>query len=256
MKAVIIEDNPRVSSLLHSFIKGYHKNIEIVAIAPDIQNGKKVIISKRPEILFLDIQLGNQTVFQMLSDLDSGLLSKMAMIIISAYDIPEYLHKAIKYAAVGYVVKPIDTAELYQAMDKAIAKIEETQLEKRITQLEYVIKTMNTSQSIRKVPVHRVNGKINYLDTHDILYLSVEDTVVRIYLKNCDTIATSKPLKYYEEYLSKFPFFHRISQQIIVNLEHVKSFDPKENKITLHNSTQIQASRRKAKRLYDFLKNK
>ena len=58
-KALIIEDEMNNAKFLNYLVDSYSPSIEVIGIAIDLQEAKSIIVKKQPDIIFLDIELGN-----------------------------------------------------------------------------------------------------------------------------------------------------------------------------------------------------
>jgi len=119
--SIIIEDEVRSRKLLNSMINNYCEGIEVIGEAGDVKGGVRLIREKNPDIVFLDIEIGGGTGFDILNQVNEISLS---IIIISGYD--KYALKAIKHAALDYILKPIDLKELRLAIQKVYDNLEST----------------------------------------------------------------------------------------------------------------------------------
>lgn len=80
------------------------------------------------------------------------------------------------------------------------------------------------------------------LNPDDILYLKSATTVTLIYLKDGREIVGMELIGYYE-FLTEDPRFFRVHQSHIVNLKHVRSYDPKERMLLLSNHETLEVAR-------------
>ena len=128
MKAIVVEDElfPRLS--LIQKLTEYHPDIEVVAQCEDADTALKDILAYRPDVVFLDIQLKEKNSMWLLEQLKDA--TELPYIIFTtAYDTPEYLLKAIKFAAVDYLLKPVDLIELSGAIKKLKNRIKEQKIQ-------------------------------------------------------------------------------------------------------------------------------
>ncbi len=117
MKAIVVEDELYPRLTLIQKLAEYHPEVEIIAQCEDADSALKAILGHRPDVLFLDIQLKEKDSLWLLEQLyDATVLPYI--IFTTAYNDPNYLLKAIKYAAVDYLLKPIDIIELSRAIKK------------------------------------------------------------------------------------------------------------------------------------------
>ena len=114
LTAIIVEDMPDALQLLKSDLETNHPEIKIIDTARSVVEAAKSLRTNVPDILFLDIMLGDGTGFDVL-EIFPELKSKI--IFVTASD--EYAIRAFKFAAIDYVLKPYSNEELAQAISKA-----------------------------------------------------------------------------------------------------------------------------------------
>lgn len=256
MKAIIVEDNPGAINVLQSFLNEYPGGIELCGVAQSVENAKQLILEVKPDIWLLDIRLHDKLVFSLFHELGNSVVEKAAIVFLTAYYEPKYLHEALKVSAVDFIVKPIDREQLFTVLDKAHQRISKSDLVRRITTLEESVR-MNDSRAINfRIPLQRINGDIDYEDKREIIYIITEDNITRLILVGDRSVATTKLLKFYEDLLEDDKSFLRVSKQIILNLEYLKSFHPKSDEAVLINGSIIQVSRRKSAELLNLLSGK
>ena len=107
LTAIIVEDMVDAMQLLKSDIETHHLDIKIINTAQSVVEAAKALRRVQPDILFLDIMLGDGTGFDVL-EIFPELKSKI--IFVTASD--EFAIKAFKFAAIDYVLKPYTHAEL------------------------------------------------------------------------------------------------------------------------------------------------
>ncbi len=254
MKAIIVEDNPSAVNLLKSFLLEYPLPIDVCFVTANVDEASKAIQKHRPELWFLDIQLSDQLVFSLFNELDSEIVKSSSIIFITAYFNAEYIHQALKTAAVDYIQKPFDKDQLFKAIDNAIAKSNSNDLLSRIANLEHLVNNMSNKDN--KLPLFRANGKIDYVALDDVIYFNSEDTITRFHLKSSEIIPSSKSLKYYTDYVEDLKQFFKISKQTVINLNHLLTFDKKTSTVHLDGPTTLEVSRRCSSELADRFKIK
>ncbi|MDW8347655.1 MAG: LytTR family DNA-binding domain-containing protein [Bacteroidia bacterium] len=177
----------------------------------DIATARDLLIKHRPQLLLLDIQIKNQLSFELLENLP---FSDFQIIFITAYDY--YAVKAIKLSAVDYILKPIQTEELQQAIQNAIEQIEKNNFYSKL-KMEHFKNTFNEPEESIIVHSGREAFKVYY---HEIFYLQADSNYTRIYFVNRGPIIVAKTLKYYAELLKNN--FIRTHQSYLVNKSHIE----------------------------------
>ena len=111
LTAVIIEDMADALQLLKSDLENHHPEIKVIDTAQSVVEAAKLLRKTQPDILFLDIMLGDGTGFDIL-EIFPDLSSKI--IFVTASD--EYAIRAFKFAAIDYVLKPYSNDDLATAI--------------------------------------------------------------------------------------------------------------------------------------------
>ena len=114
MRAIIIDDEEDVRVTLTHMIEKYVPSIELIGEGDGVSAGKLLIEQVKPELLFLDFEMGDGTGF----DLLDSITDKMKVIFVTAHS--QHALKAFRYSAVDYLLKPIDPLDLVEAVNKAM----------------------------------------------------------------------------------------------------------------------------------------
>src|SRR5689334_22027361 len=124
-RALIVDDmdNSRLT-LLHD-LQQYCPRIHVVGEADSVSSALEAIRKKKPDVVFLDIQMGDGTGFDVLTQLPAINFQIIFTTALDAYGI-----KAIKFSALDYLLKPVDPDELI----KAVAKLEQNEQGKNINE--------------------------------------------------------------------------------------------------------------------------
>src|SRR4030042_5054709 len=99
IKAVIVDDELIARQTLSDMLLLYCKNINLIGVAEDVQSGLKIINDKKPDLVFLDIQMTDGTGFDLLQKLDK---IEFKIIFVTAFE--EYAIKAFKFSALDYLL--------------------------------------------------------------------------------------------------------------------------------------------------------
>jgi len=92
---------PEAVQLLMSDINTYCKNIKVTGAASSVVTAAKLLRQEIPDILFLDISLGDGTGFDLLEIIPT---LKTHIIFIAAHK--EFALRAFRYSASDYLLKP------------------------------------------------------------------------------------------------------------------------------------------------------
>lgn len=215
MKAIIVDDEPTNVKNLTILLNKYCPQVEILGAANNNQDALSLFEAEKPHLVFLDIQLDNDTGFNLLKLLPN---KDFEVIFVTAYD--NYGIQAIKFAALDYILKPIDIDELVSAVNKAEVKLKEKQ---QTMQLDFLVNHIKRDHAVPLKIALPQQKEIIYVLVTNIVRCEADGTYTFFYLKNGEKILVSKVLKEYAELLETNGFI-RTHQSHLVNLTFVKSW--------------------------------
>ena len=114
MTAIIIEDMPQALRMLQEDLEKHCPEVQVTGAAHSVVSGAKLLRQQTPDLIFLDIMLGDGTGFDLL-EIFPKLRSRV--IFVTASD--EHALRAFRYAAVDYLLKPLDIEQLKEAVARA-----------------------------------------------------------------------------------------------------------------------------------------
>jgi len=235
MRTIIVDDEKYSRKLLKELIQKYCPDLELVGSCENVKEAIKAIINKKPELIFLDIEMPNEDGFALFEYFEEP---PFETIFATAYS--EYAIKAIRQSALDYLLKPINKDELLTAVAKAKEK-----------------RTLQTSQ-----PASILNSKlflpsqdhIAIIDKSDIIRCEAQANYTLIHIQNKPAILVSKNLKHYETMLDGFGFM-RVHRGHLVNLGEITEISRIKNAfITLKDGSNIPITSDKKKEVMELLK--
>lgn len=214
MDAIIIDDEPLARESLKGLLEIFCPTVQVVSFATSVNEGLQILNNVTPEVLFLDITLGNRSGFELLDALKQ---SDIAVIFITASDKDSL--KAFDYAAVDYLLKPISGSRLQKAVEKVHNKI------KPITkQVKGVNKIADNEKKSKTLYITTRRGA-EIINTDNIAYIQAMSNYSQLTLLDGEKITTSKVLRSFEEELFLYKQFLRVHKSFIVNLQQIRSID-------------------------------
>lgn len=215
MKAILIDDEASNLENLRTLLEKHCPQVTIIATAPTVSDAVDVIEEYLPDLVFLDIQMGEQTGFDVLRQL---VTRNFEVIFVTAYD--QYGIQAVKFAALDYLLKPIDIQELMTAVNKAEQKIA-TQIPG--SQLDFLLQQLKKPEpNVTKIAL-QMQSEIRYVSLSEIIRCEADNTYTRFFLADDEKILVSKSLKEYADLLRPNGFL-RTHQSHLVNPKYVKSW--------------------------------
>lgn len=209
LQTLLIEDEELARNLLRSYLKD-HPDVEIIGECENGFDGIKSINEKRPDLVFLDIQMPKITGFEMIELLDY----KPQIIFTTAYD--QYALKAFELNAVDYLLKPFSKERLLAAVEKVKHRIQND--ESPDEKLEELTNHRIGEDFIDRVVV-KDRHKIHIITVDQIRYIESLDDYVMIYTHDGRHMK-QKTMKYFETNLDPNNFI-RIHRSYIVQVDNI-----------------------------------
>ncbi len=238
MKTIIIDDNQKSRDFLEGLLLKYCPEISLMGKAFDITEGKHLIEQVKPELVFLDVEMPGGTGFELLKQFSS---IDFKVIFTTAHE--KYALTAIKFSALDYLLKPIDSRELQQAITKVKASIDREFSQLKIQTLLQNINTTPAAQEQKIVLKDKYGMQVTLLK--DVIRLEAENSYTQFFIKDQKPLIISKPLKDYEKILPQEQFF-RCHKSHIVNMKYLLRYDKREDEILMmQDGSKVPVSRRK-----------
>jgi two-component system LytT family response regulator len=245
-KAVIIDDEKNNIDNLSILLHKYCPQIEVGASAMNAVDGKEIILQQNPDIVFLDIQMPEKNGFDLLKSLNNY---SFEIIFVTAYD--QYGIQAVKFAAIDYLLKPINTEELKDAVNKAVLKSE---AKKQNLQLENLLQLLQYNQQKEEHRIALTTAKeTRFIKPQEIIRCESSNNYTTFFLTSKEKILVSKPIYEYEEMLNEYGFI-RCHQSHLANKKFIKSWVKEDGGyLLMEDNSQIPVSRQKKEQLKQIL---
>lgn len=211
--AILVDDMPQALEMLQKDISNNHPIIKIIGTANSVVSAAKILQKNQPDILFLDIMLGDGTGFDIL-EIIPNLTSKI--IFVTASD--EFAIRAFKFAAIDYILKPYSDEELKNAIGKAIHQVQPKN--EQLSVLQESISAPN--QLPKKISLHTLD-KIVVVSLDEIIRCQSDNNYTTFYFENGTKLMVTKTLKFYADLLKDNSFL-RVHQSHLVNTKYIKEF--------------------------------
>jgi two-component system LytT family response regulator len=228
MNAVLIDDDELNNELLQNLLHKYCPAVNVVGIADSVELALEVILNTRPDVLFVDIELHDLTVKDLLNTLD---VDNMQVVIISAYD--KYALEMHKYQLTDYLLKPLLITDLVSAVNKVQKNID------KLKQIEISIAMQNQN---RYIALPEKKGEMNIIQIDQIMRLEAKGNYTTILTFDDKMITSTKTLGDYEDLLPRQQFV-RAHNSHIVNIRYVSKYlKTKNGCLEMIDGTQIPIS--------------
>lgn len=120
IRVAIVDDHPVVRDGTAALL-AREPDIAIVGVAGSIADAAPLLDAGRVDVLLLDIRLGSGSGFDLLAAPSEPGAARPAIVVVTAYDYPQYVDAALRLGAAGLVLKTAPIAELVDAIRRAAA---------------------------------------------------------------------------------------------------------------------------------------
>lgn len=230
IRAYILDDERPARENLTGALKRFCPEVRVVGESNTIDKALSDILYLAPNLLFLDVELKDRLVFELVEQLED----RPQIVFVTGHD--RYALSAIKVDALDYLIKPIVPKDLVAAVGKARQAVQNQLLLGKLKEL-----VQGDAQQRLSIP-----GKDKYRITNlnDLVYCESDNNYTKFHLNDGDVVLVSKTLKSYENQLPETHFF-RIHQSFLVNLSFISSFDKRENQLLLINGERLPVAQRR-----------
>ncbi|WP_276482140.1 LytR/AlgR family response regulator transcription factor [Paraflavitalea pollutisoli] len=245
MKAILVDDEPNNLINLGQLLLQYCPGVEVVATALHAVEARALILQHQPDLLFLDIQMPGQNGFDLIRSLPA---IQAEVIFVTAFD--QYAIQAVRFAAVDYLLKPVNIEELQAAVGRAWARCRDKQQNLPIENLLQLLKAGKEEHRIAITTLRETR----FVRTADIVRCEASNNYTTIFISDGEKLVASRPIFEYEELLRDYGFF-RCHQSHLVNKQVVKSWVKEDGGyLLLDNGQQVPVSRNKKELVMAALK--
>lgn len=227
LSAVIIDDLARAREVLKSTLKGFDE-IQLLGEADGVTSGVKLVQEVNPELIFLDVEMGNQTGFDLLDALPD---LKAKVIFTTAHG--HYAIKAIKYSAFYYILKPIGESDLREALDKLVEE----------SHLPEVSELLKNLEEAKRISLKTFKG-YRFFDLNEIMYFDADDNYTVLKTTKGERVHINYNLKSLSNLLDSDQFL-RVHRKHLVNKVNVEQARTRDNTLVMNNGDEIPVSRRR-----------
>jgi two-component system, LytTR family, response regulator len=237
IKAVLIDDEKNALEMLEWQLQTYCPQVQITALCHTADDGIAAIQKNAPNLIFLDIEMPRKNGFEVILHFPEP---PFEVIFTTAYD--QFALKAFKYAALDYLLKPIDAEELIAAVQRYEKKQHHPEFKE---QLEILLQQYQQPQL--------APGKLSFATQEGIVFVKPESIVhcesfrnyTTLFFTDKSKLTNSKTLKEVEDLLQPYGFF-RVHQSHLINLQQVSRYVKAEGGyIEMSNGFQVPISRQR-----------
>ncbi len=250
--ALIVDDEPLARKFIRRMLEK-HPEVEIVGECGNGREAVAAVLEKKPDLVFLDIQMPEMDGFTMIETL--GIENLPHIVFVTAYE--QYAIRAFEIHALDYLLKPFDQARFEKAMKHAREKFaDQRQNQSEQKQIAALLENVKQKPRFLDRLVIKADGRIIFLKTEDIDWIQADDKYVHLHAGNKSHLVR-QTLGAMEAQLDPQKFI-RVHRSAIVNVGRIKELQPMftgEHTIILENGTKLTLSRSYKNKLFELLGN-
>lgn len=238
--AVIVDDEAQCRETLSALLAERHPDIRIAGMANDVPSGTALVRAEQPDILFLDVEMGRMTGFDLLKAIAPV---RPTVIFTTAHE--GYAVRAIRFSALDYLLKPVLPEELDDAVHKALANAGPQQ--------GAIPTLLGNLDNERQIALPMADG-LCMVQLDDIFYCNSDNNYTEVHARGeKKPIVVSRPLSEFAAFLLPQGFV-RIHQSHLVNRKHIKRYVRGEGgEVIMTNGMNLPVSRRQKEELMEAL---
>lgn len=243
IKAIIIDDLEQARITLKKDLETYLPEVQIIGEAGGVVEGVKLLKNSSPDLVFLDIQMQDGSGFDLLDILPE---IPFRIIFITASD--AHAIKAFRYAAVDYLLKPVDPDEL----KSAVGKLNQTSNNEN-EKYKLLNEALKNKEKLHSKLALHTQEKIHVVNIEEIVRCESNVNYTEFHFKNSQKLLVTKTLKEFEDILKDHGFF-RVHQSHLVNTSCIIEFIKTDGgSIRLNNGHEIPVSTRKKSQVLEMI---
>jgi len=212
LTALIAEDEPLMRERLKEKLTDVWPELAIVAEAGDGDEALALFDAHRPQIAFLDIRMPGRTGLEVAAAIGSD----CHVVFITAYD--QYAIAAFDAGAIDYLLKPVETERLAQAVERIKRKLAAPPADLSALIAELRGKLPRTAQRLKWIKA-AVGKQVRLIAVDDVVYFQSDSKYTRVVLVQGEALIRT-PLKDLVEELDPDRFW-QIHRATVVNLHQV-----------------------------------
>ena len=247
ISAVIIDDEPIARKIIRDYLKE-EESIDVIGECGNGADAVVMILEKKPDLVFLDIQMPEMDGFEVIDTL--GVNNLPFIIFVTAYD--QYAVKAFEINALDYLLKPFDDDRFFGSIRRAVEYIHAKKNYR--SELFNLLRDHKKKQKYLNRILIKTGGRYVLLKTGDIQYIEAAADYARIFTGKKESSLIRDTMNNIENRLNPDVFI-RIHRSYIVNIEFIKEFQPWDKNnyiIVLKNGTELKLSRKHKDRLFEI----
>ncbi|MGV3598703.1 MAG: LytR/AlgR family response regulator transcription factor [Bacteroidota bacterium] len=233
IKALIVDDEPKSRDVLSLLLSDYFPEITIAGEAGSVTEAIDLLNKQHINLLFLDVEIPGGTGFTILEK-----VKYYNFKVIFTTSFSQYAIKAIRFAALDYLLKPIGIEEFKEAVNKAIFYTRND----GFSQLQAMYENLRIKK-LQKLALPTLDG-FEITEVDDIEYFEASNNYTNVFFIDGRKMLLSRTLKDFETLLTNEGFV-RIHQSYLINMRHITRYSKGYGTVTTKNGHELAVAVRK-----------
>jgi len=240
LRLAIVDDEAPARANLRAALGTIPLEIDVVGEAHDVASAVGLLNDARPDVVLLDIWLGDGTGFDVVEQLTHD---RTRVVFVTAFD--NYAVRAFKSGAVHYLLKPVVRADLHEALERISAE---------------PMPSASALQAVRQSLFDRITiptaEGFHVLTPQEIVRCESDGNYTRFHLVNGDKVLASRTMKEFDALLEPHGFM-RVHLSHLVNMAQVKMYLHRDGgTLVLANGQEVPVSHRRRNEVVEALGRK
>jgi DNA-binding LytR/AlgR family response regulator len=212
---LLIEDEPPARELFHTLIRRARPEACCLGEAEDGIQGLELLRQQRPQALFLDIEFPPDGAFGLLRRAREAKLALPPTVFVTAYG--HHAVEAFRWSACDYLLKPIEPAQL----EEALTRLESVQPPLDLQALLETLRALQTHALPERFTV-QIKGRLRVLRWQDVTHVATENRLLFVHTSQ-GRFVLDRTLEELEPLLT--PTFLRVHRSALVAVTAISELE-------------------------------
>ena len=238
LAVLIVDDEPLAREGL-AMLLTRDPDVSSVHEARDGREAVAAIRDRRPDVVFLDVQMPEMDGFAVVSEV--GAENMPATVFVTAHD--RYAIQAFEINAMDYLLKPVTAERFARALERVKNRVR-SKPEDDSQRILSLLKTIASPPRYLKRLAVRSAGRTTFVDAEDVDWIEAAENYVQLHVGRASHLIHAA-MNTIEKSLDPDAFL-RIHRSIIVNVKKIKELQPAlhgEYTVTLEDGVRLQSGR-------------
>jgi two-component system, LytTR family, response regulator len=239
LTVLLVDDEPLARAGLRMLLE---RDPEVAAVheAKDGRDAVAAICERRPDLVFLDVQMPEMDGFSVVSEIGAGAMPPV--VFVTAHD--QYAIQAFEVNAIDYLLKPVTAERFRKTLERVKSRLAAKPGDDAGRQILSLLETIASPRRYWKRLAVRRQGKTVFVEIADVDWMEADENYVQVH-----TGASAHLLHVTMTALEKAldpEMFLRIHRSVIVNVTRIRELQPAmhgEYVVTLAGGVRLQSGR-------------